>query len=233
MIRPSGSCSEPVYRFVGRIIGTPEPDVNPVVPEKVSTFSFDLVDGGDPIFGRRAMLLAVVRRCTPAALPRSRRRSRPVTRRGASQRGSPSPRRSRRHAHAQRVDAALDLLWGHAGAGDVEEEDVGRHAVVDEFHARDACQLLSQELRVRVVLSQPVDVILEGVDAAGGDDPRRRIAPPNMCFSKRARSMNSPVPANTAPTGAPTRKPGATASTATSSSRTVPARSAVVLVKRA
>src|SRR5829696_7485001 len=49
------------------------------------------------------------------------------------------------HPHAEGVDAALDFLGGHPRAGDIEEEDVGRDSVVDQFHPGNARQALREK----------------------------------------------------------------------------------------
>ena len=51
-----------------------------------------------------------------------------------------------------------------------------------------------EALGSRVVVGETLDVVVERVEARGRDHPAWRIAPPNRCFSRQARSMVSAGP---------------------------------------
>ena len=52
---------------------------------------------------------------------------------------------------------------------------------------------LREPLRAGVVVGEPLDVVVERVDAGGRDDAAWRIAPPKRCFSRRAFAITSAV----------------------------------------
>src|SRR3546814_15122702 len=64
-------------------------------------------------------------------------------------------------------------VGGHAGAGDVEEHDIGLDLLGIGRDAGQVAQRFGEEPRVGVVLGEPLDVVLERVDAGGGDDAGR------------------------------------------------------------
>ena len=67
-------------------------------------------------------------------------------------------------------DAVGQFIGGHAGAARVEEHQVGFRLLDDQ--SGDLRQAASQDARVRVILGEPVDIVLERVGAGGGANPR-------------------------------------------------------------
>ena len=64
-------------------------------------------------------------------------------------------------------------------------------------------EALGEPPRARVVVGEPLDVVVERVELAAATIPACRIAPPKRNFCRQARSISSAEPARSAPSGQP------------------------------
>src|SRR6185312_1986961 len=67
--------------------------------------------------------------------------------------------------------SGIELIPSQAGLVNVEDHDVRLHGARFELDPGNAGQLLRQLPGPLVILGQPIDVVLQGIDAGGGNDP--------------------------------------------------------------
>src|SRR4051812_44326024 len=78
----------------------------------------------------------------------------------------------RAHAYAFAFQFLEELVVAHAGAADVEVQDVGLRLGRVQLDAVDLREAASEQLRVRMIFRESIDVMLERIDTSGGDDAR-------------------------------------------------------------
>ena len=87
---------------------------------------------------------------------------------------------------------------------DLEDDDVGVDLVRIDAHARDARQPGGEAARVRVIVGEPVAVVLERVQRGGAQDADlAHAAAQHLAEAARAFDVVARPPAITEPTGAP------------------------------
>ena len=67
--------------------------------------------------------------------------------------------------------AGIELITGQPGLVNVEDHDVRLHRARIELDPGNAGELQGQLPGPLMILGQPVDVMLQGIDAGGGNDP--------------------------------------------------------------
>ena len=105
---------------------------------------------------------------------------------------------------ARRQDAArLEVRHqpGRALALQVGEEDVGLRGL--DRQAGQPLEALGKARRERVVLREPLDVVVGAYSAAAATTPAWRMPPPTILRPRCAAAMNSFEPTSAEPTGAP------------------------------
>src|SRR3546814_1438406 len=78
-------------------------------------------------------------------------------------------------AGAAEIDAPFlqgvaERVGGHAGAGDVEEHDVGLDLLRVDLDARQVAQRLREQAGVGVILGEALDIVLERIDAGRSEE---------------------------------------------------------------